>query len=169
MLPLNLSAPKTHCVVLLTDGASRAHLFDPNGAHASTAYLIRGLALSSPQICLFLSQQTSSGSTLRWTSSTSGVQRTLREPTPTAFVPNKGFCMFLCRTLLLLLDGGRLGGGRAEGLRDPISVAAKFELTVCGRGEMGKAALRALQQRFPFPARTVPALKERRRRRTNKA
>ena len=113
----------THAVLLICDG-TRVRLFDPNGAYPSLIrYFLRGHALTSSQVMPFL--RNLCGSDAVWSISKSGVQSTIREHAKTRYVPKRGYCMFLCKTLidLLALHSQRNKGGTV-GSRETVRASA---------------------------------------------
>ena len=136
----------THAVLLVGDG-ERVRLFDPNGRYpAAIRYFVRGRALTSKQIAPFL--RDAAGSDARWTTSRRGIQGTIREAKNTRFVPNRGYCMFLCRALMDLLRSQPNEAGE-----NPIASTKRFEKISCEPNRMGQVAKSILQDIWPVPSR----------------
>ena len=136
----------THAVVLVSDGR-RVRLFDPNGRYTSSLqYFIRGNVVSSDDVAKYLKEL--SGSSLPWSRSFQGVQSTIREKENTPFVPNRGYCMFLCRILLdyLTTFGARDG-------EDIFKLVRRFERFQCTKDTMGPIAKQILEDLWPDPSR----------------
>ena len=135
----------THAVMLITDG-KRVRLFDPNGRYrAPLQYFVRGLAISSDDIADFLKR--ACGSPLPWSRSFQGIQSTIKETPHTKFIPNRGYCMFLCRALLdYLAEVAEKDGSNF------IPLVQGFERKECMENQMGPAAKGVLQQKWPDPS-----------------
>jgi hypothetical protein len=135
----------THAVVMLTDG-HEVRLFDPNGKYpAFIRYYINGSSLKSGEVVRFLRERAGAPPTTQWTISSKGIQNTVAEPSKTRYVPNRGYCMGLCRLLMECLE--RFAKEDAQ----MFPLTRTFEGRRCIRNAMGPAARRVLREIWPHP------------------
>lgn len=136
----------THATLLVCDGR-QVRLFDPNGRYpnGSLAYFLRGYAVSSDQVAEVL--KSVSKSTLPWSRSRTGIQATIKHNKDTAFIPNRGYCMFICRALIDYLRHNAEKGTNSN----IVHLTRTYERMHCPSPEIGHLALAILMRLWPNP------------------
>ena len=140
--------PSTHAVAFIVD-AQGIRLFDPNGRYGlSTGYLIKNKFVQSKQILPFLAIETATPLSL-WSKSIHGIQNTINEPITTHFVPNHGYCMFLCKALILYIQK-HIKQRKIKNDTNIMMLVREFERKECPNRAMGQFAKKILMDSFPI-------------------